>query len=125
MKTILYIEDDRVLRENIAELLVLFKYAVVTAPNGRIGVEKAKNLNPDIIISDVLMPELDGYEVFHELSLNESTRNIPFIFLSAKTEPRDMLKGIDMGANAYIKKPFEEHELIDTIEAAISNIKEV
>jgi len=81
MKTILLIEDDTALRENTAELLELSDYEVLTAPNGRVGVEKAKKQTPDIIVCDIMMPELDGYGVLEALSYDTVTNQIPFIFL--------------------------------------------
>ena len=83
---ILLIEDDMVLRENTAEILELQDYEVITAPNGKIGIEKAIEHIPDIIICDIMMPEVDGYGVLQSLSSNTKTHHIPFIFLSAKTE---------------------------------------
>ena len=124
MKKILLIEDDRILRENTAELLELSSYVVITASNGRVGIEKAMEVSPDIIICDIMMPELDGYSVLLELSLDKSTCDIPFVFLSAKTEPKDIFKGIDMGANDHIKKPFDESTLLSTIARALAKIKE-
>ena len=120
MKKVLLIEDDAVLRENTAELLELSDYNVITAANGKIGVEKAKEALPDIIISDIMMPELDGYGVLEALSRNSSTKYIPFIFLSAKTERKDVRQGMDMGADDYITKPFSEDELISAIESRIA-----
>ncbi|MGC6431031.1 MAG: response regulator [Jejuia sp.] len=120
MKKILLIEDDTILRENTAELLELSNYDVVTAPNGKIGLETAKSVIPDIIVCDVMMPELDGYGVLEGLSKQESTKYIPFIFLSAKTERKDVRKGMDLGADDYITKPFEEDELISAIESRLA-----
>ncbi len=125
MKTILLIEDDTILLENTAELLELSNYKVITALNGRAGVEKAIHVLPDVIICDIMMPELDGYNVLLELSLNKSTRNIPFIFLSAKAEQKDIFKGMDMGAKDYIKKPFYEAEIINAIERALGKIRKL
>ncbi|RNC87746.1 MAG: response regulator [Winogradskyella sp.] len=120
MKKVLLIEDDAILRENTAELLELSGYDIIAAPNGKIGVEKAKSVLPDIIISDIMMPELDGYGVLESLSKNETTKFIPFIFLSAKTERQDVRKGMDLGADDYITKPFTEDELISAIESRIA-----
>lgn len=120
MNKVLLIEDDVVLRENTAELLELSNYEVVTAPNGKIGVETAINNLPNIIVCDIMMPELDGYGVLEALSKNENTRHIPFIFLSAKTERRDVRKGMDLGADDYITKPFEEDELTSAIESRLA-----
>lgn len=120
MKRVLLIEDDTVLRENTSELLELSGYDVTTAPNGNAGVETAKKVLPDIIVCDIMMPELDGYGVLESLSKNESTKHIPFIFLSAKTERKDVRKGMDLGADDYITKPFEEEELINAIESRLA-----
>jgi len=120
MKKILLIEDDVVLRENTAELLELSNYNVVTAANGQLGVEAAIKELPDIIVCDIMMPELDGYGVLEVLSKNENTQYIPFIFLSAKTERKDVRKGMDLGADDYITKPFQEEELTSAIESRIA-----
>ncbi|WP_435412718.1 response regulator [Psychroserpens mesophilus] len=120
MTTILLIEDDTVLRENTAELLMLSNYSVITASNGKIGVKMAKKHLPDIIVCDIMMPELDGYGVLQSLSQNESTKYIPFIFLSAKTEHKDVRKGMNLGADDYITKPFNESELINAIESRLA-----
>jgi CheY-like chemotaxis protein len=120
MKKVLLIEDDAVLRENTAELLELSNYHVMTAPDGQVGVDMAVSNLPDIIVCDVMMPELDGYGVIETLSKNTNTRYIPFIFLSAKTERKDVRKGMDLGADDYITKPFTEEELISAIESRLA-----
>ncbi len=120
MKKVLLIEDDTVLRENTAELLELSNYEVLTAPNGMEGVALAKSEIPDIIVSDIMMPELDGYGVLEALAKNEQTKYIPFIFLSAKTERKDVRKGMNLGADDYITKPFEEEELLSAIDSRIA-----
>ena len=121
MKTILLIEDDVTLRENTEELLELSGYYnVVTAANGKLGLEKAKETKPDIIVCDIMMPELDGYGVLEALSQNEETQFIPFIFLSAKTERGDIRKGMNLGADDYITKPFTEEELLEAIESRLA-----
>lgn len=120
MKRILLIEDDTILRENTAELLELSNYNVTTAPNGKAGLETALNAIPDIIVCDIMMPELDGYGVLEGLAKHENTRYIPFIFLSAKTERKDVRKGMDLGADDYITKPFDENELISAIESRLA-----
>ena len=120
MKTILLIEDDTILRENTAELLELSNYKVFKAANGKLGVDMAKRNIPDIIICDIMMEELDGYGVLKALSKNTKTKYIPFIFLSAKTERKDVRKGMDLGADDYITKPFTEDELISAIESRLA-----
>ncbi|WP_025743256.1 response regulator [Aquimarina pacifica] len=119
-KTILLIEDDTALRENTAELLELSDYKVITAPNGKVGIEHAQGQAPDIIVCDIMMPEIDGYGVLEALSQNSTTNQIPFIFLSAKTEHKEIRKGMDLGADDYLTKPFEEEELISAIESRLA-----
>ncbi|WP_420601118.1 response regulator [Flagellimonas sp.] len=120
MKTILLIEDDLALRENTAELLELSDYMVYTAPNGKVGIQMAKEKMPDIVVCDIMMPEVDGYGVLEALSTDEATKHIPFIFLSAKTEHKEIRKGMDMGADDYLTKPFEEEDLISAIESRLA-----
>ncbi|PWK20689.1 response regulator [Xanthomarina spongicola] len=120
MKTILLIEDDTVLRENTAELLELSNYKVISASNGKVGVDKAKSVLPDIIVCDIMMPELDGYGVLNAISKNDDTKYIPFIFLSAKTERQDIRKGMNLGADDYVTKPFTEDDLISAIESRLA-----
>ncbi|MAM30403.1 MAG: transcriptional regulator [Flavobacteriaceae bacterium] len=120
MKNILLIEDDTALRENTAELLELANYHVFTAPNGKIGIDMAKEYLPNLIVCDIMMPEVDGYGVLEALSLDEKTAHIPFIFLSAKTEHKEIRKGMDLGADDYLTKPFEEDELISAIESRLA-----
>jgi len=122
MKKVLFIEDDTVVRENTAELLELANYSVVTAPNGKIGISQAKKHMPDIIICDIMMPELNGYAVLQILSKEKATKHIPFIFLSAKTERQDIRKGMNLGADDYITKPFDESELFSAIESRLAKI---
>ena len=120
MRTILLIEDDRALRENTEELLELSGYSVTTAPNGKIGIQEAKEKLPDLIICDIMMPEVNGYGVLEDLTSDQSTKHIPFIFLSAKTEHKEIRKGMDMGADDYLTKPFEEEDLISAIESRLA-----
>jgi DNA-binding response OmpR family regulator len=120
MKTILLIEDDTALRENTAELLELSGFRIFTAANGRIGIDKAKKEVPDIIICDIMMPEIDGYGVLESVASEEKTKHIPFIFLSAKTEHKEIRKGMNMGADDYLTKPFDEMELISAVESRLA-----
>lgn len=119
MKKILLIEDNDDVRENTAEILSLAKYQVVTAKNGKEGVELAQKENPDLIICDVMMPVLDGYGALHLLSKNPSTASIPFIFLTAKADRTDFRKGMEMGADDYITKPFDDIELLNAVESRL------
>lgn len=116
MKTILVIEDHQDIRENIAEILELGGYRALAAENGKLGVELALKEKPDLIVCDIMMPGLDGYGVLHLLRKNESTLYTPFIFLTAKVERGDFRKGMEMGADDYITKPFEDIELLNAIE---------
>ncbi len=117
MKKILLIEDNAEVRENTSEILSLADYEVIVAENGRVGVEMAQRMKPDLIICDIMMPELDGYGVLHILSKNEQTAAIPFIFLTAKTEKTDIRKGMNLGADDYLTKPFDDIDLLNAIEA--------
>ena len=123
MKKVLLIEDDKVVRENTAELLTLANYQVVTATDGKIGLLQAKKHLPDIIICDIMMPELNGYGVLQILSKSKDTKHIPFIFLSAKTERKDIRKGMNLGADDYITKPFDESELFTAIESRLAKVE--
>lgn len=114
-KKILLIEDDQIVRENTAEILQLANYEVLTAENGKMGLEKANVFKPDLIICDILMPELDGYGVMQIAMRNEDLQRIPIIFMSAKTKHEDIRKGMDLGASDYITKPFEESELLSAV----------
>ena len=116
MKKILVIEDNNEIRENIAEILQLDGYETIEAANGVEGVTKAQQEMPDLIICDIMMPELDGYGVLHILGKKETTAGIPFIFLTAKVERADMRKGMNLGADDYLTKPFDDTELLDAIE---------
>jgi CRP-like cAMP-binding protein/ActR/RegA family two-component response regulator len=116
MRKLLVIDDHDDIRENIAEILTLAGYEVFTAPNGKRGVETALREKPELVICDIMMPELDGYGVLHLLRKNESTLETPFIFLTARTERADFRKGMEMGADDYITKPFDDIELLNAIE---------
>lgn len=116
MKTILIIEDNKDVRENTAEILEMASYKVLQAENGKTGVELAQNAKPDLIICDIMMPVLDGYGVIHLLNKSPETASIPFIFLTAKNERSDLRKGMEMGADDYISKPFDDIELLNAVE---------
>lgn len=119
MKKILLIEDNKDVRENTAEILTLAQYDVITAKNGKEGVELVQSQKPDLIICDIMMPVLDGHGVLHMLSKNEETSSIPFIFLTAKAERNDFRKGMEMGADDYLTKPFDDVELLNAIESRL------
>lgn len=125
MTTILLIEDNDVIRTNTAEILTLTGYAVQTAENGKVGVEKALENRPDLVICDIMMPVLDGYGVLHIFNKNPQLSGIPFIFLSAKIERSDFRKGMDLGADDYLTKPFEESELLSAIEGRLNRFQHI
>ena len=125
MKTILLIEDNLDIRENTAEILELAGYVVHTAENGKIGVEKALETRPDLVICDIMMPVLDGYGVLHIFSKNPDLTGIPFIFLTAKTERVDFRKGMELGADDYLTKPFDESELLTAVEVRLRRFQQM
>lgn len=116
---ILVIEDNKDVRENLEELLTLSGYTVFTAENGKAGTSQALELSPDLILCDIMMPEMDGFGVLRILSNHPSTMDIPFIFLTAKTEKEDFRKGMGLGADDYITKPYDDVQLLDTIEVRL------
>lgn len=123
MSRIVLIEDNDEMRENIKEILELADYTVYDANNGKKGVDLIKTELPDLVLCDIMMPELDGYGVLYMVSKNEKTSSIPFIFLTAKSEKEDFRKGMNMGADDYITKPFDDTELLDSIERRLNRIK--
>ena len=119
-RTILIIEDNLEIREGTAEILDLTGgYEVLTAENGKIGVDMALKHIPDLILCDIMMPELDGYGVLYMLNKYEATKHISFIFLTAKSERSDMRKAMEMGADDYLVKPFDDIELLNAIESRL------
>jgi len=115
MKKVLIIEDDVFIRENISEILELSGYRAITATNGNEGLFIALEQLPDLIICDIMMPYMDGYELKKHLSENEAAKNIPFIFLTAKTEIKEQHRGLSLGADDYITKPFEVKYLLKSV----------
>jgi CRP-like cAMP-binding protein/ActR/RegA family two-component response regulator len=119
-KTILLIEDNAEMSENIASILELEHYRVLTAPNGKIGVTMAKQHQPDLILCDIMMPELDGYGVLHVLGNDANMSSIPFIFLTAKADKSEIRAGMNLGADDYLTKPFEGSDLLKVIEVRLT-----
>lgn len=119
-KTILIIEDDQTLLDNTQEILELSGYRVITACNGKTGVSIAQKILPDTILCDIMMPDLDGFNVYKMLQKNKNTCQIPFIFMSVKSEPEDIRHGMNMGADDYITKPFKEQDLLAAIASRIA-----
>jgi DNA-binding response OmpR family regulator len=122
-KRLLIIEDSVDIRENTAELLELSGFTVETASDGLEGVRLARTWHPDLVICDIMMPNLDGFGVLQVFSSQPELASIPFIFLTAKTDRADMRKGMEMGADDYLTKPFQEVELLRAIEARLKKAK--
>jgi CheY-like chemotaxis protein len=119
MIKVLIIEDNDDIRENVIEILELSGYAVMEANNGKLGVEMAIKHMPDIILCDIMMPELDGYGALEQLNKRPETSTIPFIFLTAKADRLDLRKGMELGADDYLTKPFDDTELLSAIETRL------
>lgn len=124
MTKILIIEDNPALRENTAELLELSEFHVLTASNGLQGVELAIEHGPDLIICDIMMPELDGFGVLQRLQNSEKCRQTPFIFLTAKTEKAEVQTGLARGADEYLTKPFDDSELMQAVERQLARLRD-
>ena len=119
MKKILVIEDEPEMRRNITTLLLYYDYQPIAAENGRVAVEMARKEKPDLILCDVMMPELDGYGVLHALQSDASLARIPFIFLTAKGEKDDLRSGMNLGADDYLTKPVVNADLVRAIESRL------
>jgi two-component system sensor histidine kinase/response regulator len=120
MIKILVIEDEAGIRDSIVDILQAEDYIVDCAENGLEGLRTIDEFHPDLVICDIMMPELDGYGVLEKVRENPQTQTLPFIFLTAKTEKQDMRVGMDLGANDYLTKPFTHDELLHTIRARLS-----
>lgn len=116
MKKILVIEDNLDMLDNISEILELANYEVYKASNGKEGVRQAQANKPDLILCDIMMPELDGYGVLKIASEKDQLKHIPFVFMSAKSEKSDFREGMRLGADDYLTKPFEDVQLLETVE---------
>lgn len=125
MKIILVIEDEQPLRESICEILKFEKFAVLQAENGRQGVEQAIQHLPDLILCDIMMPALNGMEVLETLRSKESTKMIPFIFLTALSDRVNVRSGMELGADDYIGKPFTKDELLRAISIRLKKAVEI
>ena len=119
-KKVLLIEDDQTVRENTAEILELSDYDVETAADGEIGIQSAIRFQPDIIVCDIMIRKLDGYDVLKALSQHPKTKRLPYISLSRKPIAMTSAEGMNLGADDYLTKPFEEDDLIHAIESRIA-----
>src|SRR5688572_18958649 len=115
MKRILVIEDAHSLRRDILEMLTFEGYEVAGAEDGLVGVQRARELLPDLIICDIMMPQMDGYGVLETLREEAATASIPFVFLTARTDRVDIRQGMELGADDYLTKPFTAAELLKTV----------
>ena len=118
-KTILLIEDNTDMADNIASILELAHYHILLATNGKTGAAMAQQHHPDLILCDIAMPELDGYGVLHILSSDPDTADIPFVFLTGKSDVKDVRTGMNMGADDYITKPFDEVDLLKVVDVRL------
>lgn len=125
MPTILVVEDDVEIREVLQDLLTYHGYKCILASNGADALEKVGIDRPDLVISDIMMPEIDGYELLERFQKQPELTNIPFIFLSAKVEVRDLRKGLLLGVDDYVTKPFHGQELVDTIKNRLEKNKKI
>src|SRR6266699_6431397 len=119
MKRILVIEDEHEMRRNITALLRYKEYEPIAAENGRLGVELARREKPDLILCDVMMPELDGYGVLQTLQQDAGLALIPFVFLTAKGDKDNLRSGMNLGADDYLTKPVANADLVRAIEARL------
>jgi DNA-binding NarL/FixJ family response regulator len=117
MKKILVIEDEPEMRRNLQTILRLEQFDVTVASDGRAGLTLARSTLPDLILCDVMMPELDGHGVLTALRSDPSTMNIPFLFITAKGERHDLRTGMNLGADDYLMKPVARADLIEAITA--------
>lgn len=122
---LLVIEDNEMVRENLCEILELANYEIEHAHNGKVGVQKALEFQPDLILCDIMMPELDGFGVLKVLNQNPKLYHIPLIFLTAKAEKEDLRKGMTLGAEDYITKPFDDVDLLETIRIRLEKSKRI
>lgn len=125
MKKIVVVEDNHEVRENLVEILSLSGYDAYEAENGKVGVKVISEVKPDLILCDVMMPELDGFGVLKILNHNPELMHIPFMFLTAKAEKSDFRKGMGLGADDYITKPYDDVELLEAIEMRLKKAEKL
>jgi DNA-binding LytR/AlgR family response regulator len=125
MNTVLLIEDDNSIRDMIRTFLELNKFSVITASNGKDGLVLSKRVIPDLIVSDVIMPQMDGFKLKKELGKDEITATIPFIFLTSMTEKEKFRKGMELGADDYLTKPVKMDELKNAIAIQLEKRKKI
>lgn len=119
MQQILLIEDEPLIRDSLEDVLNLEGYGLTTAHNGQAGLQAVQQRLPDLIICDINMPEMDGYRVLESLRADPKTRNVPFVFLTARSSRADQRQGMDLGADDFLTKPFTVDELMRTVKARL------
>src|SRR6266436_3064782 len=122
MKRILIIDDSDALREEIANILEIEGFTVDTAKNGRLGLERMKAQRPDLVVCDLMMPEMDGYKTLKAVRNNAGTQTLPFLMLTAREERQQMRHGMELGADDYITKPFAVGDLLRAVNAAFEKL---
>lgn len=125
MKKILVVEDELLLRQGVAEILSFEGYDVYEAENGEAGIRASLEYQPDLILCDIMMPVLDGYEVLNRLRQNVRTKLIPFIFMTAMADRSDLRIGMELGSDDYVTKPFTRQELLNSITARFKKVDEI
>ena len=115
MGKVLIIEDNFEIRDNAVELLALEGYDVIGAKDGKVGLEMVRLHRPAVILCDIMMPEMDGYQVLEALKKEKLTPEIPFVFVTASVEPKEIQAALSLGAQAYLRKPFDEDELLELV----------
>jgi two-component system, sensor histidine kinase and response regulator len=124
MKKVLVIEDESAVRLSLVELLMAENFKPISAENGSVGLQLAREQTPDLIICDIMMPEMNGYEVLKELRTDQITASIPFLFLTAKSERTDLRKAMELGADDYITKPFTRNDILNAINIRMQKAEE-
>ncbi len=121
MPTVLVIEDEAPIRENLVRMLQFEGFTVAAAENGAVGLALARERSPDLILCDVMMPVMNGFEVLHALRADAALAAIPFIYLTASADKENVARGIELGAADYVTKPFNLRELVDLIRRRIGD----
>ena len=120
---ILIVEDSPTQAEELKYVLERNKYQVSVACNGKLAIESLNSCRPDLVISDIMMPEMDGYELCRQMRADAELKDIPVILLTTLSDPKDVIKGLECGANNFIMKPFDENHLLSRIQHVLTNIK--
>jgi DNA-binding response OmpR family regulator len=123
MPKVLVIDDDPVIVQLLRVNFEIEGFEVVSAGDGQEGLERAMADHPDVVLSDIMMPRMDGLQLVHQLKNNASTRSLPVILLSAKAQNAEVQEGLDAGADDYVTKPFDPLELIDRVYALLARAR--